>query len=72
MQVCLVQAVVAPHVPAAVHVCAPLLVVHCVAAGEHTTHPPFKQTGIAPEHVLWLCHCPVESHCWTTAPTHCV
>jgi hypothetical protein len=67
----LVHATVGPHAPAAVHVWAPTLVGHWTAPGEHSTHTPFQQTGVAPAHMVWSCHWPDTSHCCTTAPAHC-
>jgi hypothetical protein len=49
-----------------------LVAVHCVAPGEHATHAPFQQMGVAPAHVVWFIHWPEALHCWTTVPTHCV
>jgi hypothetical protein len=68
----LVHASVGPHVPLGVHVCTPLLTVHCAAPGAHATHAPFQQTGVAPAHVVWLCHWPEALHSCTRLPTHCV
>jgi hypothetical protein len=72
MHVWFSHATVAPHAPAALHFWVPLVVVHCTAPGEHSTHAPFQQMAVVPAHVVWFCHMPEAVHCCTTVPTHCV
>jgi hypothetical protein len=65
------HATVDPHVPVAPHFSVPLVVVHCTAPGEHSTHAPFQQMAVVPAHVVWFCHMPDVLHCCTTEPAHC-
>lgn len=58
-----VHATVDPQVPVVSHFCVPLSVVHCTAPGEHSTHAPFQQTAVVPEHVVWFSHLPELLHC---------
>jgi len=56
-QVLFTHVVVAPQVPAAVHVWTPLPVLaHCAAPGEQTAQAPFTQAGVVPVHGVWFCH----------------
>jgi hypothetical protein len=57
--------------PAGLHVSG-VLPLHPFAPGLHATQVVVegRQTGVAPEHVVCVCHVPVASHIWTTLPMH--
>lgn len=59
------------QVPFAEHDCVELPT-HWLVPGAHATQLLFRQAGVAPEHVVWVCQVPDALHDWMLLPRHSV